>query len=128
MPVVSSDDSLKKSDDNIAMEIDNLPSSKPCCQQSSRHSIIRACGSTSSTTYVKYKLIYMLKGDALVPQQRWGINRILATLVYYWKDPSLYIVYCQFKTFAYQIVIQKTDKQTSCWPDILTLKDFDTMI
>lgn len=46
-----------------------------------------------STENAKLKLIRILKGKALVPKQRWGIDKILATLVQHRKDPRLHILY-----------------------------------
>lgn len=36
-----------------------------------------------STKNAKLKLIRILKGKALIPKQRWGIDKILATLVHH---------------------------------------------
>lgn len=88
-----------KGSDINAMEIDDLPNQKPYHQQGPRCSTIQS--SFCSTSHAKHKLINILKSEAFVPRQRWGIDRILATLVNHQKDPNLRTAYCQFKTFAY---------------------------
>lgn len=61
------------------MEIDDLSNQKPRCQQGPRRSTI--WGSSCSTSHAKYKLINIFKGEAFVPRQQWGIDRIFAILI-----------------------------------------------
>lgn len=38
---------------------------------------------TCSTIYAREKLVRILNGKTVIPKQRWGIDKILATLTYY---------------------------------------------
>lgn len=53
------------------------------------------------SNYAKEKLVRILNGQLLILQQRWGIEKILKTLVHYRKDKYLQSTYCQFKKFSY---------------------------
>ena len=65
---------------------------------------------STNTVYAKNKLIYILKGDDLIPKQRWGIDKILATLIEHRKDEKLRTPYRLFRLFAYYTMIKESDK------------------
>ena len=83
---------------------------------------------TSSTSYAREKLIRILNGDVLVPKQRWGIDKILATLTYHRKDKRLRLFYRQFKQFAFCTLLQESDRTSGQLPGALTQKDWDLII
>lgn len=72
-------------------------------QYTHSYSAFRSCNSS----YAREKLIKILKGEVVVPKQRWGIDRILATLSYQRKDPRLRSSYRRFKQFAYHTLLAK---------------------
>lgn len=53
------------------------------------------------------KLISILKGEAIIFKQCWGVNKILATLVQHQKNPRLCTFYFRFKCFAYQTMLEE---------------------
>lgn len=63
---------------------------------------LKSLVATSSTSYAREKLIRILNGDILIPKQRWGMDRILASLTYHRKDKRLRLFYRQFKLFAFR--------------------------
>ena len=75
------------------------------------------------TTHAKEKLVRILSGEAKVPKQWWGIERILATLTYHREDKRLRSAYRQFKRFAYKTMLEESDKSEGRWPTLLTRKD-----
>lgn len=81
-----------------------------------------------NTTKSKNKLIRILKGQDMIPQKRWGIDRILATLVEHRADPELRTSYRQFKKFAYQTMIHESKTEVDRWPEALDRKDCKTMM
>lgn len=68
-----------------------------------------------------------MKGKAYIPQQRWSLRKILATLVHHRKHPALRVAYRHFRSFAYQTMMIETGKKGR-WPGALSKKDFDSMI
>ncbi|MCJ1342563.1 hypothetical protein MMC31_000749, partial [Peltigera leucophlebia] len=100
------------------------PASRRTGSQSIRNAWISDC----STENAKLKLIRILKGEALVPKQRWGIDKILATLVQHRKDPRLHTPYRQFKRFAYQTMFEESDKSNGKWPSSLKRNDWNIII
>lgn len=81
-----------------------------------------------STNYAREKLVRILNGDVVVPKQRWGIDRILATLTYHRKDQRLRSSYRQFKQFAYQTLFEESDASSGQFPHALTKKDWNLII
>lgn len=116
------DSCSESNDEEDHMDIDNHQ--PKTCQRRS----IRAPAAISSTTHAKQKLVRILRGNICIPRQRWGLDKILKTLVIHRKDPQLRTAYRQFRTFAYQTMMKETDKEIGCWPGVLTRKDFDIMI
>ena len=80
-----------------------------------------------NTFYAKEKLIRILAGDVLIPKQRWDLCKILATLIYYQKDPCLCSAFCQFCSFTVQTLMTKSEYEVY-WPGSLTCKDCNIMI
>lgn len=74
------------------------------------------------------KLIQILNGQAYVPQQRWGLYRILATLVAHRNKPRLLAAYCQFKRLSYRTILIETNKLSGRWPRALTRRDVTLII
>lgn len=77
------------------------------------------------------KLVRILKGDDPIPRKRWGIERILATIVCHRRDPRLRTPYRQFKRFAYRTMLEeslKEEEEAGRWPDALKRHDWDTII
>lgn len=72
-------------------------------------------------------MIQILKGEALFLKRRWGVDKILATLVQHREDPRLHTPYRQFKRFAYQVFLEESD-ESGRWPSILGQKDWDLII
>lgn len=81
-----------------------------------------------STENAKLKLIRIFKGEAFIPKQRWGVDKILATLVQHREDPGLCTPYRQFKRFAYQTMLEELDDSKGRWPSALKRKDWDLII
>lgn len=63
------------------------------------------------TPNARLKLIQILKDDAVVPKS-WGMEKMLATLVYHQKDKNLHTLYRQFKQFAYETMLKKSNSQS----------------
>ena len=82
---------------------------------------------SGTTVKAQQKLIRILKGKACIPQQRWSLLKILATLVHHRKHPALRVAYRQFRLFAYQTMMIETGKKGR-WPGALPKNDFDSMI
>lgn len=74
------------------------------------------------------KLINILKSGAVIPKQRWGVDKILATLVQYWENLRLCTSYRQFKRFAYQKMLEELYKSKGRWRITLKRKDWNLII
>lgn len=75
---------------------------------------------TSGTTaHAKNKLVRILKGKSLVLKQCWGLEKILAMLTYHRNNLQLKLSYRQFKRFAYQTLLEKSDKDSGQLPNAL---------
>ena len=83
---------------------------------------------STNTVYAKNKLIRILKGDDLIPKQRWGIDKILATLVEHRKDEKLRTPYRLFRLFAYRTIMKESDKFKGRWPKALGKSDWTAII
>lgn len=77
---------------------------------------------SGTTIKAQNKLIKILRGEALIPKQRWSLCKILATLTYHQKDGNLRLAYQQFRSFAYQSIMAESI-EGGHWPDALTRKD-----
>lgn len=82
---------------------------------------------SGATVKARNKLIRILKEEALIPQQQWSLQKLLATLLHHRKDPGLRSVFFQFKRFAYRTVFVESSKNGQ-WPRVLIKKDLDFMI
>lgn len=82
---------------------------------------------TASSNWAKEKLVRILKSEVLIPQQRWGLGKILATLAFHQKDLRLHTTYRQFRVFAYHTLLAESGK-TGRWPQALTHKNCNNMI
>lgn len=92
----------------------SVPSRKTRAQ--SQNGLLSSC----HTNYAREKLVQILNGEVLLPKQRWGIDRILATLTYHRKDKRLHSSYRQFKQFAYYTIFKEADKSSGQLPGVLT--------
>lgn len=124
----SDDESDNESDDKSDDKSDD-ESDKTSDQNNkgpARTGFIPAC----STTYAREKLVRILSGEAVVPKQRWGIDKILTTLTYHRKDKRLSSSYRKFKRFAFSTLLQESDKSSASGrlPGALTQKDWDLII
>lgn len=116
------DSCLKSNDEEDHMDIDNYQPTIRQCRS------IWVPAAISSTIHAKQKLVQILRGDICIPRQRWGLDKILKTLVIHQKDPQLRTSYWQFRTFAYQTMMKETNKEIEYWLGVLTQKDFNIMI
>lgn len=102
------DNSLSERDDtnienNKADDWEDKPGNEP---------ISEAWIRSGKSPRAKSKLIQILEGDALIPKQRWSFRKILATLVYHRKDEKLRSYFRQFRSFAYQIMMTESTKDS----------------
>lgn len=63
-----------------------------------------------------------------MPQRRWGLDQILATLVEHQGDIKLRTAYRQFYCFANQIMMTETHQQNGRWPKALKRKNWDQIL
>ena len=124
-------DSTDNDDDEVESQPNNLSSF-----QSSEYTASKASSSGRANAWIdscslenaKMKLISILKGEAVIPKQRWGVDKILATLVQHREDPRLRTSYRQFKRFAYQTMLEELDDSKRRWSTALKRKDWDLII
>lgn len=90
------EDGSSESNSETPMDIDDINQPRSCKRQS-----LQATATIGTTAHAKKKLVKILKGDLCIPRQRWGLDRLLATLVIPRKDPKLRTAYRKFRTFAY---------------------------
>lgn len=119
-----SDDKSDNESDDKSDNKSNDKSNKTSDQNNkgpARTGFIPAC----STTYAREKLVRILSGEAVVPKQRWGIDKILITLTYHRKDKRLSSLYQKFKRFAFSTLLQESNKSLASGrlPDALTQKN-----
>lgn len=75
------------------------------------------------TNKAKEKLVWILNGKTLIPKQRWGIDKILATLVAHRDDKRLCITFILFRVFAYITIMRKSDHVKGQWSKALGKSD-----
>lgn len=63
-----------------------------------------------------------------MPQRRWGLDQMLATLVEHRGHIKLRKAYRQFYRFAYQIMMTETHRQNGRWPKALKRKNWDQIL
>ena len=111
------DDLTSKDDNHWEDEVDDS------LEESTQYSLI----DISNTPKAKEKLIRILAGEVPIPKQRWSFRKILATLIYHWKDQRLCLPFCQFCQFAYQTMMTESEPNRQ-WPTSLSNKDCDLII
>lgn len=105
------------SDDDVSINSDT--ETPPRCFSSSPDSY--------TSGYAKEKLIRILSGQVVIPQQHWGLDKILMTLVYHRKDKRLQTPFRQFKKFAYETMLVES-RSSGPWSSALLRKDWDNII
>lgn len=131
-------DQLSEIEDNEAFLQENLESEEESTsdeddwieddsEEERRATLLAGDAANAKSNHAKEKLIRILEGDILIPKQRWGFNKILATLTYHRKDKRLRTAYRQFCTFAYHTLTFESGKGGQ-WPKALSRKDCNLAI
>lgn len=79
------------------------------------------------TTRSKEKLIRVLRGEEMLLQNRWGMDRILAILVHHRDDKRLNTAYRQFRRFAYYTIMIESRKDGR-WPKALGRRELKSVL
>ncbi|MCJ1344728.1 hypothetical protein MMC31_002931 [Peltigera leucophlebia] len=124
---LSSDSESEKSDwsDNDSEELTDL-SNKDSHQKAQSRQYHPWLDSVH-TTRSKEKLIHVLRGEEMLPQNWWGMDRILAIFVHHRDDKWLNTAYCQFRRFAYYTMMIESRKD-GCWPKALGRRELKSVL
>ena len=113
-----------KSDEESDEESDDKPDDKSEQNNKARVDLTATC----STVHAREKLVRILNSKAMVPKQRWDIDRILTTLTFHQKNKRLRSLYRKFKKFAFSTLLEESDKSSGQLPGALSWKDWDLII